>query len=236
MKNVEEAYWKLAEIEQRFNTTQAATRALASTWMLAAFSAIAFLIRSQNGGTWLMPPLMLVVLVSTMAVIGLFVLWIVDQLVYQRLLGAAFTAGLRMEYDNPCIPPIRALMMHSAEGVGMSRWLLLYYLVPMIVFLMLSSSATWIFVTQQSSTTGAPSTVPTISMIAMCLAEAALMIVLYFKSKSMRIGELAKLFRQGEFTDLFSGTKFDAGGIVSKYDQFWHEESERAVPKGTSTD
>jgi hypothetical protein len=69
-----------------------------------------------------------------MASIGILSLWVVDQLVYHRLLNSNFLLGLKIEYDHNYIPPIRALMAESSEGRGMSYWLKVFYLVPILGF------------------------------------------------------------------------------------------------------
>ena len=101
-------YWKFEESERHFNETQAGIRNHAATWMLAAFAAIAILLKSEEKVNWLVSPAVLVGVVGIMATLGLLVLWINDQLVYQRLLDCGFIIALKMEYDNPQLPPIRA--------------------------------------------------------------------------------------------------------------------------------
>jgi len=82
-------YWKFAESERHFNETQAGIRNIASGWMLAAFTAIALLLKTDKAVAWLVSPAVLVAIVSIMATLGLLILWINDQLVYQRF----WTAG-----------------------------------------------------------------------------------------------------------------------------------------------
>lgn len=139
--NRNEEYWKFAESERHFNETQAGIRNMASGWMLAAFAAIAFLLKTDKDATWLVSPAVLVGVVSFMATLGLLVLWINDQLVYQRLLDCAFIIALKMEYDNPQLPPIRAMMMYAAEGKGMARWITHFYTIPMWAFLAITAAA-----------------------------------------------------------------------------------------------
>ena len=115
MNNIDD-YWKFAESERHFNETQAGIRNHAATWMLDAFAAIALLLKMDKEVTWLISPAVLVGVVSFMATLGLLVLWINDQLVYQRLLDCGFIIALKMEFDNPQLPPIRTMMMDTAEG------------------------------------------------------------------------------------------------------------------------
>src|SRR5512138_672197 len=98
--NEKEEYWKFAESEKHFNDIQAGVRNLASAWMLAAFGAIALLMKSGGDAKWLVQPSVLIGVVSGMATLGLLVLWILDQLVYERLLNSVFLVALKKEFDH----------------------------------------------------------------------------------------------------------------------------------------
>ena len=50
----------MAEYEQHFNELQAGIRARASTWLLAAFAAIAVLIKTSGGTEYIVPPSVLI--------------------------------------------------------------------------------------------------------------------------------------------------------------------------------
>jgi hypothetical protein len=129
-----EDYWKLAEIEDRFNQLQGALRTLASTWTLAAFAGLAVLSQVTDKTTWLAPPAFLAWLISVLSTFGLALLWVMDQFVYQRLLGAAFMSGLLLEQRHADLPAIRSLMLAGSSG-GMAKHLKLFYFAPMAVFL-----------------------------------------------------------------------------------------------------
>ena len=133
MEPYREDYWKLAEIEDRFNQLQGALRTLASTWTLAAFAGLAVLLQVAEKATWLAPPAFLAWLVSTLSVFGLALLWVMDQFVYQRLLAAAFVSSLLIEQRHADLPPVKSLMLAGSSG-GMSKYLKLFYFAPMAVF------------------------------------------------------------------------------------------------------
>jgi hypothetical protein len=204
-----EEYWKFVESERHFNTIQAGIRNRASTWILAAFAAIAVLIKTSQEITWLVPSAVLVGLVSLMATIGLLLLWINDQLVYQRLLNSVFLVGLKWEHDNPQMPPIRTMMMCSAEGKGMSRWMTYYYTIPMACFLGIT-----IFVTILREQIGASSQslAPESSfwiLVALCIIQAWASIWVQYKKSKITTQERAAYFGNDKFTALFSGTDGD---------------------------
>lgn len=137
MSAVDDSDWKLGEYERHFNVIQAGIRGLASVWLLAAFGAIATLLkRDQVNNLWI-PTEWVIVAVCAMGAVGLALLWIIDQLVYHRLLNALFIVGLKLEYDQ-CErpydqrgrPPIHASMLASSPAVGYARLLSLFYLLP----------------------------------------------------------------------------------------------------------
>lgn len=140
METYREDYWKLAEVEDRFNKLQGGLRALASTWTLAAFAGLAVLLQVPEKTTWLAPPAFLAWFVCILAVVGLALLWIMDQFVYQRLLAAPFLSALLLEEAHSDLPPIRALMLSGSSG-GMSRYLKLFYFIPIALFCLLSVAA-----------------------------------------------------------------------------------------------
>jgi hypothetical protein len=105
---------RLAENERHFHTIQAGVRGLASTWTLAAFASIAIVLKQEKDVTWLFPPFALIILICLMVNIGLTVLWIIDQLVYQRLFNTNYIAGLRLEQQFSFIPPVRAIQALTA--------------------------------------------------------------------------------------------------------------------------
>lgn len=146
-----ESYWRFQEAESHFNFMQASVRRLASAWLLAAFGAVAVLSKSDQDVTWLIPPLQLAQIVLVMGAFGLLALWILDMLVYQRLLGAIFWSGLKMEHDHPDLPPIRAMMMIASEKTGMRKWMNFFYYIPLAGFAMVSAILSWIIVHEKWS-------------------------------------------------------------------------------------
>ena len=131
-------YWKLSEMEERYNTSSGGIRTLASAWILAALGAIGWIFNSYKFDNWPIPLGLLVVIVSLLATAGITTLWVMDQLVFHRLLNSVFLIGLKMEKDDPELPPIRSMMLKTQEGSGTSKWELLFYLAPIITFILLS--------------------------------------------------------------------------------------------------
>jgi hypothetical protein len=126
----DDSCWKLAEYERHFNTIQAGIRGLASVWLLAAFGAIATLLKREEADKLWVPPEWVIGSICAMGAGGLALLWIIDQLVYHRLLNAVFIVGLKLEWSDPRRPPLHASMYASTPALGYARLLSLFYLLP----------------------------------------------------------------------------------------------------------
>lgn len=204
--NQKDEYWKFAESERHFNEIQSGIRNLASGWMLAAFAAIAILLKSDPNVKWLVSPAVLVGVISFMATLGLLVLWINDQLVYQRLLDCGFIMALKMEYDNPQLPPIRSMMMYAAEGRGMSRWMTHFYTIPMWVFLATTVAATVLWRSIDVPSRGVVDTRSPIVLIVLCVAQLCATIWVQWKKSEVGARARATLFGDKDFAAMFEGT------------------------------
>jgi hypothetical protein len=127
-----QVYQSLREYEEHFNRTQVETKKLASAWMLATFGAIAFIVRGDLAAKEsLLDSGSLLVLIGLGGNIGLLSLWILDQQVNQRLLGAPFRVGMLLERSNPGLPPIRSKMWLNSRSHGMGRLHSFFYACPM---------------------------------------------------------------------------------------------------------
>ena len=125
---------RLGENERHFQTTQAGIRGIASTWTLTACAGVALLFKREPQVAWLLPPYALVTLIASMTNIGLGLLWILDQLVYQRLFNTNYIAGLRLETQFSFIPPVRAIQALSTGGTSIAVWVKYFYVIPMLAF------------------------------------------------------------------------------------------------------
>lgn len=207
-------FWKFSESERHFNQTQADIRKHAATWLLAAFGAIAILLRSTSGFQWTVSPAVLVCVVSAMATVGLLVLWINDQLVYQRLLDCGFIIALKMEYDNPRLPPIRTMMMYAAEGKGMARWMTYFYTIPMWGLLAISVTATLLREDIQMQSQASESGYGLAIMVLLCTAQAGATLWVQRKKKEVGARNRAALFGDSEFESLFVGDDAARGRLA----------------------
>ena len=136
--------WKLVhEIgtqERHFNTLQATYRGMASAWLLASFSAIGFVMSTSM----ILDPAQKLLLVSGIALagcIGIGLLWVIDLLVYHRLLDSYFIEGLILEDQYPWLPPIRHNMMRTQMGEGVLFRVVGFYLGPVFLPILIAGVA-----------------------------------------------------------------------------------------------
>jgi hypothetical protein len=126
----DEAIWKLAEYERHFNVIQAGIRGLASVWLLASFGAIATLLKREEADALWLPHEWVIVAICVMGATGVALLWVVDQLVYHRLLNAVFIVGLKLEHDDLRRCPVHASMYAAVPRPGFAALLSLFYVLP----------------------------------------------------------------------------------------------------------
>ncbi|MGA9365512.1 MAG: hypothetical protein WBW16_14205 [Bacteroidota bacterium] len=207
-EGTEAKYNQIKEYEHHFNNLETEIRKFASAWLLVALGAIAFLVRG-GAASPLVAPKVLVPVVCLMGNIGLVVLWILDQLVYHRLLNAVFLLGLRMEYLHPTLPPIRTLMVLYSRKRGMARYIRLYYLVPMIVLALVSCITLLLWPSLETQGTLALASSPA---VAFCSTLMSCLIPLWAWWRSNRresYDEISEGFGDPEFTQYLREKKYE---------------------------
>jgi hypothetical protein len=205
-----ERYWKLSEMEERFNSSSGGIRGLASAWLLASLGAIGWLLSTYDPETWPLPMGFLIVVVATLGCIGITTLWVMDQLVFYRLLNSVFLVGLKIEKDDNEIPPIRSIMMKAQEGLGTHRWERFFYMTPVSIFVLFSavitvSGSDAFFV---GNTKYFELDTRYISGLLLLLQIAALIWML-FKFGSISREERASYFNDREFTDIVNNKTYE---------------------------
>ena len=146
MKSPEKSF-AIAEYEKHFNLVQAGIRGLASTWTLASFAGLSFFLKPEVARD-LKYTLDLAHLsfsaycgmgaVTIAASGGLLALWILDQLVYHRLLLSAFLVGLCIEAESAETPPVRWIMAASDRGKAVPDFVSLFYFLPLFANFLIS--------------------------------------------------------------------------------------------------
>ena len=127
-KDIFESVWKIVqecgEEERHFNTLQSVYRGVASSWLLATFGAVGYLMFDKDGHvvhTWLAPA------VCILGALGICLLWMLDLQIYHRLLVAAFEQGVALEVKFAWLPRMRSAMLTLTHGSVRKR-LAWYYL------------------------------------------------------------------------------------------------------------
>jgi len=211
-----ERYWKLSEMEERYNSSSAGIRALASAWLLASLGATGWLFSSYSHDTWPLPLGFLVVLLMTLSGVGMITLWVMDQLVFHRLLTSVFLVGLKIEKDDQEIPPIRSMMMKTQEGLGTHRWERFFYLAPVSVFILISV----VMIAGGSDQLFSPNKEYfSVNLYRLGIFLVVLQLVavtwLIAKLPSMSLKTRASYFEDAEFTELIEDSRFDI--IISRF-------------------
>lgn len=122
MKDFDEQVWKLvtelAQEERHFNGVQHHYRILASTWLLALFGGIGFVLSTKDLSV---PPGLIVWLLGLAGAIGITQLWNLDIRVYHQLLDSCFVQGLKLEQEHLWLPQVRSsMLLTQSNGVSLS--------------------------------------------------------------------------------------------------------------------
>lgn len=113
--------------EHHFNNLTFNIRALASTWLLATFAGIGWILKDweDTGSVQIVDKPDLIIALCIGSSIGIFVLWIMDLKVYQELLNVWFDAR-EMYEDDIKYPAIRKNMKDLFE-TGRAVYLIKFY-------------------------------------------------------------------------------------------------------------
>jgi hypothetical protein len=120
-----EMYKLLVAQCEHFNKLESTYRALASTWLLAAFAGIGFVARDLRDPD----RLGLIAAVSTAGALGIVLLWVLDLLVYHRLLNAAFYEQYNLEAKHYWLPQLAHSMFAFSGKSGVASKLVWFYVV-----------------------------------------------------------------------------------------------------------
>jgi hypothetical protein len=124
---------------QHFNSLETHYRALASTWLLAAFAGIGFVAKEVHGEVvWLF-----VLGISAAAALGILMLWLVDLMVYHRLLDATFAEQLAMEARYPWLPQASHRMLDTQSNRSVVPRVVWFYICVYAVLVAIVAIALW---------------------------------------------------------------------------------------------
>lgn len=125
-KNMEmELVQEIGTYERHFNQIQSNYRTMASTWLLAAFTGIGYLLTQYDEMILPFPAPALIGGICLAVCIGVMLIWVLDIRIYHRLLQDCFAAGMKLEDDYPYLPKIRHRMNNNKSSVNWG--LVLFY-------------------------------------------------------------------------------------------------------------
>jgi hypothetical protein len=123
--------WRACEefgvAERHFNELESRYRTFASTWLLATFAGVGFVL-SEQVLTLHIDRLLLVAGIGLAGAVGIALLWNLDLMVYHQLLAANFHAGIALERANPWLPQVRTNMLESQGGRGVLPRVVWFYI------------------------------------------------------------------------------------------------------------
>lgn len=146
-------YTEMGTEERHFNGLQSTYRALASTWLLAAFAAIGFVL-SEKFAECPFDKLVMVAVIGFMAAIGIWLIWIMDLRVYHPLLSSAFRQGRLLEETYPWLPQMRTDMMHRMNNRGVVLRVVWFYIAGISIPVAISGVALAVWRSGKSGSNG----------------------------------------------------------------------------------
>jgi hypothetical protein len=150
-KELFDRVWKffveIGKQEQHFNNLQTRYRNMSSVWLLATFGAIGFVVSKKLSIS--IDTKLLIAGISTAGCIGILLLWVIDLLVYHRLLDSCFVEGLILEKKYTWLPQIRSNMMKTQKGQGVLFRVVVFYLGPATLLVIVSGGALSLWLIQQ---------------------------------------------------------------------------------------
>jgi hypothetical protein len=142
-KDTFERVWKIAQEigvqERHFNGLQTGYRNMASAWLLAAFAGIGFALSQKLEVT--IDRELLITAIAVAGVVGIALLWVLDLLVYHRLLDSCFIEGLILEEQYTWLPPFRGNMIKTQGGQGILFRIVGFYVAPIVILILIAAGA-----------------------------------------------------------------------------------------------
>lgn len=129
-KPSDDLYWQqvveAGQYERHFNQLESTYRTLASTWLLATFAGIGFAI--VNGKIIPFDWQLAAAFIAFLGAVGLIFVWMLDVLIYHRLLDAIFFTAREIERQHPGLPPFRRHMLRITRVGGAVQFVQLFYI------------------------------------------------------------------------------------------------------------
>ncbi len=107
-------YAQLLAGGRHYGELQTQYRIIASTWLLATFAAIGFLLSADN----ILPfdHLLGVVLISNIGIVGIYLIWYEDTVIQELLLDLFVIDAVRLENQNKWLPQVHNRFIRLSKG------------------------------------------------------------------------------------------------------------------------
>jgi hypothetical protein len=122
---------------QHFNGLESTYRALASTWLLAAFGGVGYVLSNNVGGH----AALLSAAIGAAAALGIVLLWMLDLQVYHSLLVGAFSEQLRLEREHRWLPQSAHQMQKAHQGQGVVPKVVWFYVASYLLMIAIAAFA-----------------------------------------------------------------------------------------------
>ena len=194
-----EAYRHLRDYESTFEQSMRQLRQTAAVWIFASIGALAYVLVPELAAASDQPadPDALkyaAVIVCWLSLLGLFLIWWLDERVYLSMLHSVFIHGLWMEWSDPDLPRIRTAIFAQTQSIHWKTSL--FYYIPAVLYLLVGA---WAYLQLPSE--------PPALLIAQILAVPSVTIALLFSVIAMIVFPVRELRHQHRLIDSF-GAKY----------------------------
>ncbi len=128
-----EIYKELGTYERHFNQIQNIFKGLASTWFFGGFAAIGFLYSSNLAESFPSKLETASALISLTIATGIMMFWMMDVLIYHKLLRAVICKSRLLEESEEILPKLRKAMADYTAILNVRRATSIFYVIPSVI-------------------------------------------------------------------------------------------------------
>lgn len=136
--NLIEVYKELGTYERHFNQIQNVFKGLSSTWFFTGFASIGFIYTSNFPESFPTKIELACTLLTLTIATGIILFWLLDVIVYHRLLLATLEESENLEKINTELPRLRTTMKKFTKTINARFAFSLFYIIPSLIMIMTS--------------------------------------------------------------------------------------------------
>ena len=126
---------EINENVRHYNEHQTKYRTLASQWLIAGFAGIGFLFSAEPKLPF--DKLIFTMLISVASAFGIFQLWRIDIILFQKIIQSFFSAGAHLEDQFTSLPKIKTSIYKNVPKGNAGETLFQFYFYIITVFLLI---------------------------------------------------------------------------------------------------